>query len=145
MGKLDLDFFETIIAYKSLTDETYLASIVDHIKPIFFKNKEIKAVFSIISDFYEKRSTCPSLTEIKAYLINDDLKNSFKNVVNLFNNFVEYAILPPRGTYVQSNACAGLLLNNGFIDFSKSLTKISLIIALTNLLDSSNETINLPY
>lgn len=86
MGKLDLDFFETVIAYKSLTDETYLASIVDHIKPIFFKNKDIKAVFSIISDFYEKRSTCPSLTEIKAYLVSDELKSSFKNVVNLFNN-----------------------------------------------------------
>ena len=40
MSKLDLDYFETLIAYKSLTDETYLASIIDYIKPIYFKNKD---------------------------------------------------------------------------------------------------------
>jgi len=48
MAKLDLDYFETIIAYKSLTDETYLASIIDYIKPLYFKNKDIKAIFTII-------------------------------------------------------------------------------------------------
>jgi replicative DNA helicase len=86
MAKLDLDYFETIIAYKSLTDEMYLGSIVDHIKPLFFKNKDIKAVFNIIRDFYEKRGTKPSITEIKTHLITDELKASLKNVVALFTN-----------------------------------------------------------
>jgi len=86
MGKLDLDFFETVIAFKSLTDETYLASIVDHIKPVFFKNKDIKSIFTIIRDFYESRNACPTLTEIKSYLTTEELKTSFKNTVNLFNN-----------------------------------------------------------
>lgn len=85
MAKLDLDYFETIIAYKSLTDETYLASIVDYIKPVYFKNKDIKAIFTIIRDFYEKHSNKPTITEIKAYLTTDELKNSLKNVVTLFN------------------------------------------------------------
>lgn len=84
MGKLDLDYFETVIAYKSLTDETYLASVVDYIKPIYFKNNDIKAIFQIISDFYEKRSTKPTITEIKSYLVTDELKTSLKNVVSLF-------------------------------------------------------------
>ena len=86
MAKLDLDYFETIIAYKSLTDETYLASIIDYIKPLYFKNKDIKAIFTIIRDFYEKRNTKPTITEIKAYLTTDELKLSLKNVVTLFNN-----------------------------------------------------------
>jgi len=86
MAKLDLDYFETIIAYKALTDETYLASIVDYIKPLYFKNKDIKAIFTIITDFYEKRNTRPTITEIKSYLTTDELKTSLKNVVSLFNN-----------------------------------------------------------
>ena len=86
MAKLDLDYFETIIAYKSLTDEMYLGSIVDHIKPLFFKNKDIKAVFNIIRDIYEKRGNKHSITEIKTHLITDELKASLKNVVALFAN-----------------------------------------------------------
>lgn len=86
MAKLDLDYFEIIITYKSLTDETYLASIIDYLKPLYFKNKDIKAVFEIIRGFYEKRGTCPTLTEIKSYLTTEELKTSFKNTVSLFNN-----------------------------------------------------------
>lgn len=86
MAKLDLDYFETVIAYKSLVDDTYLASIVDYVKPLYFKNKDIKAIFAIIRDFYEKRSTKPTITEIKSYLTTDELKMSLKNVVNLFAN-----------------------------------------------------------
>ena len=84
MAKLDLDYFETVIAYKSLTDDTYLASIVDYVKPLYFKNKDIKAIFTIIRDFYEKRNTKPTITEIKSYLTTDELKTSLKSVVNLF-------------------------------------------------------------
>jgi replicative DNA helicase len=86
MAKLDLDYFETIIAYKSLTDETYLASIVDYVKPIYFKNNDVKAIFTIIRDFYEKRNVRPTITEIKSYLTTDELKTSLKNVVSLFAN-----------------------------------------------------------
>jgi len=85
MSKLDLDYFETVIAFKSLTDEIYLASIIDSIKPIYFKNKDIKVVFEIITEFYNKRGTKPTITEVKTYLTTDELKNSFKNVVTLFN------------------------------------------------------------
>jgi replicative DNA helicase len=84
MAQLDLDFFETIIAYKCLTDEIYLASVIDHLNPIFFKNKDTKAIFELIKGFYTKNSACPTITEIKAYLTTDELKTSLKNVVSLF-------------------------------------------------------------
>ena len=87
MEKLDLDFFENIILYKSLTDDTYLASIIDYIKPEYFKSKDIKNIFSVIKDFYSSRGTRPNVTEIKAHLTTDELKNSFKIAVSNIKDF----------------------------------------------------------
>jgi len=84
MSKLDLDYFETVIVYKSLTDETYLSSIIDYVNPIYFKDKNIKNIFNIVKDFFINRGTSPTLTEIKAYLVNDELKESYKKVVSTF-------------------------------------------------------------
>jgi replicative DNA helicase len=84
MVKLDLDFFETVIIYKCLSDEIYLASIVDILELRFFKDKNNRDIYNIIKDFYTKRSTKPTLTEIKSYLNTDELKASCKVVVNKF-------------------------------------------------------------
>jgi len=86
MSKLDLDYFETVIVYKSLTDETYLSSIVDYIDPKYFKNDDIKNIFGIIREFFNKRGTSPTLTEIKSYLTTSELKNSYKKVVTTFTD-----------------------------------------------------------
>ena len=86
MSKLDLDHIETIIIYKSLTDAGYLASIVDHVKPEFFKTKSIATIFTIIKEFNESRKKVPTITEIKSYLITDDLKATFKNLVQSFSD-----------------------------------------------------------
>jgi len=87
MEKIDLDFFENIIFYKSITDEIYLASIIDTIKPEYFKNKDIKAIFEVIKDFYSKRGTRPSTTEIKSYLTSEELKTNFKAAISLVKDF----------------------------------------------------------
>ena len=50
MSKLDLDYFENILIYKSLTDSGYLASIADFVKPDYFKNKAIASIFTIVKD-----------------------------------------------------------------------------------------------
>ena len=86
-GLIDTNFYETVIIYNALTDEPYLSSIIDHIDERFFTDKNIAAVISIITDFYKKRSEAPTLTEIKGYLTNQELKNNFKSVVSLFENF----------------------------------------------------------
>jgi replicative DNA helicase len=86
MSKLDLDFFENIITYKAITDESYLSSIVDYIKPAYFKNKDIKAVFLIIKEFFENRGTVPTLTEVKSHLTTPELKASFTTVVKSFTD-----------------------------------------------------------
>jgi replicative DNA helicase len=86
MSKIDLNYFETIIAYKSLTDESYLSSIIDYIKPVYFKDKDTRSVFLLIRDFFEKRGTTPTLTELKAHLLTDETKESFKTVVRRFTD-----------------------------------------------------------
>lgn len=84
--KLDLNYFENIVIYKSLTDPTYLASIIDYIKPAYFKTTGIATIFDIIKEFTDKRQKLPTVTEIKSYLVTDELKETFKSIVQSFNN-----------------------------------------------------------
>tara|TARA_R100000700_G_C3161935_1_gene137812 strand:+ start:187 stop:1494 length:1308 start_codon:yes stop_codon:yes gene_type:complete len=86
VSKLDLDYFENVLMYKSLTDGTYLASIADFVQPDYFKNKAIASIFGIIKDFSENRNKLPTVTEIKSYLVSDEQKSSFKELVQSFND-----------------------------------------------------------
>jgi len=81
---LDLDFYETIIAYNCLVDPVYLASIIDFLDIKFFKNIDIKNLITIILNFFRKNGTVPTNTEIKAYLTTDESRESFKKLVNSF-------------------------------------------------------------
>jgi len=83
---INLDEYENILIYKALTDSGYLAAIADSVKPEYFKSKAIASVFEIIKDFTEKRNKLPTITEIKTYLVTDEQKSSFKNLVKSFNN-----------------------------------------------------------
>jgi len=86
VSKLDLDYFENVLIYKSLTDSTYLASVADFVEPDYFKNKAIASIFAIVKDFSEKRNKLPTVTEIKSYLVSDEQKSSFKELVKSFND-----------------------------------------------------------
>ena len=87
MGKkLDNDFFETVLVYNLLTDEVYLGTLVDIIKPGFFKDSNMSHIITIIVEFFQERGQAPTLTEIKAQLTTDELKNTFKEVVGRFKD-----------------------------------------------------------
>ena len=86
MSKLDLDYFERIVCFKALVDSTYLSSIVDYVKPAYFKDKSIANIFNIISSFYDNRNKLPTLTEVKTYLTTDELRESFKSLVESFKD-----------------------------------------------------------
>tara|TARA_R110002012_G_scaffold25665_6_gene84590 strand:+ start:2600 stop:3907 length:1308 start_codon:yes stop_codon:yes gene_type:complete len=86
VSKLDLDYFENILIYKSLTDSGYLASIADFVQPEYFKDKAIASIFNIIKEFSEKRNKLPTTTEIKSYLVSDEQKESFKGLVKSFGD-----------------------------------------------------------
>lgn len=85
--ELDKDFFEKVIIFNSLTDESYLACIIPHIKPRLFENRHIRSIMRIIAAFYQKRQCIPTKTEIKAYLQTEDLKTDYKAVVQMVRRF----------------------------------------------------------
>ena len=87
MGDLDNSFYETVIAYNMLTDEPYLASIIDHLDEKFFENKDIAKVVNLMTEFYKTRSVAPTITELKSYLTTPESKISFKRVVEMFEGF----------------------------------------------------------
>ena len=84
---LDLDFYEDVIVYHMLTDEAYLASIVDIVSPGYFNNQNIRAVVGLVTSFYRERDQIPTLTELKAHLTTDALKSSYRAVVESVKDF----------------------------------------------------------
>tara|TARA_R110001583_G_scaffold43179_1_gene137302 strand:+ start:3257 stop:4564 length:1308 start_codon:yes stop_codon:yes gene_type:complete len=133
VSKLDLDYFENVLMYKSLTDGTYLASIADFIKPDYFKNKAIASIFGIIKDFSEKRNKLPTTTEIKSYLVSDEQKSSFKELVTSFNdidkNLDNEELYDNTEQFLKEKAVYHTMLNvaedvsNGKVDTSDVLDK----------------------
>ena len=83
---LDLDYFEKIIIYNSLFDQTYLEAIIDFVNPIYFKDKNIKEVMSLLKNFYLNYKFLPNHTELKSCLTTQEQKNSFKELVLSFNS-----------------------------------------------------------
>jgi len=78
--KLDLDFFESILLYNALGDTEYLSSIISHVEPSFFSDKNIGRVIGSITNFFNERGTVPSLTEIKARLTSEEDKKALADV-----------------------------------------------------------------
>jgi len=86
-SQIDLSFYEKVVMYHCLTDESYLGSVVEHIQPEYFENIDIKRIMGVVTDFFNKRDAVPSLTEIKSHLVTPELLSSFKTVVQMIQNF----------------------------------------------------------
>ena len=133
MSRLSLDEFENILIYKSLTDSGYLATVADFIKPEYFKNNAIASIFQIIRDFSDKRNKLPTVTEIKAYLVSDEQKQSFKTLVQSFNdidsNLDSEELYANTETFLKEKAVYHTMLNvaedvsSGEVDTSSVLNK----------------------
>jgi len=81
---IDFEFFEKVLVRQSIVDSGYLSAIIDYVKPEYFEDKRIASYFEIVKSFYENRYVLPTLTEIKTYLIDDNLKNGFKDLLVSF-------------------------------------------------------------
>ena len=82
--KLDKEYFEIVLAYNFIYNQRYLGAIVDYYDSDYFENKDLKAILPLVVDFFQRRNTLPSFTEIKAFLSTDELKQSFKNLLVAF-------------------------------------------------------------
>jgi len=78
---IDDKFYENVIVYNAITNEDYLTAIIDVVKPSFFKNEDVRTVIDIICKYYRKRSTVPTVTELKAHLVTEEQRAAFKNIV----------------------------------------------------------------
>jgi replicative DNA helicase len=87
--KLDLDYYEKVIIRNCLLDGAYLGSVIDYLREDYFSNKDIRSIIKIIKDYYFKRNEVPNLTEIKEYLTDPELKESFKKTVASINELLE--------------------------------------------------------
>lgn len=84
---IDLDFYEQVIMFHCLTDESFLGTVIEHLDPEYFTDNNISNIIDIVTTFYNTRNQIPSLTEIKAHLSTPELVNNFKTVVQYIQNF----------------------------------------------------------
>lgn len=79
--KLDLNYFENILVYQSLTNTSYLADIIEYIKLDYFNNSDIRVVFKVIKEYYKQYHKAPNAGELVQYLVSDEQKEAFKKVI----------------------------------------------------------------
>ena len=82
--KLDLNHFEYILAYQAFTNTSYLADIIDYVKPIYFNSDDIRTTFNVVKEYYKQYHRAPNTSEIAQYLVSDDQKKCFKNLLQKF-------------------------------------------------------------
>jgi replicative DNA helicase len=83
---LDLDYFEKIVIYNALFDQSYLETIIDFINPVYFKDKNINIIFNVLKSFYNENRHVPNVTELKAHLITSEQRDALKQTVMSFNS-----------------------------------------------------------
>ena len=93
--QVNTEYFENVIACQALTNGYYTSLVSEYLTPDNFKSSGNKLVVGIIRDFYLKRKTLPTITEIKTYLKKEEdvalLKEtliSYKQI-DLVGNFDE--------------------------------------------------------
>lgn len=79
--KLDLNYFENILVYQSLTNTSYLADIIEYVKLNYFNNNDIRTIFKVIKDYYNQYHKAPNASEIAQYLVSDEQKEAFKHII----------------------------------------------------------------
>jgi len=81
---LDLSLFEKLIVYNALTDSSYLEAVIEHAKPSYFENKNIKSVFESLAQYYSTYGKTPNITELKVHMVDQEKRNALKEVAVSF-------------------------------------------------------------
>jgi replicative DNA helicase len=83
---IDDQLFEHVIMHNCMTDDRYMASVIDYLKPDLIKDVSIKQTYKLVSEFYQEYGDLPTSTEIKTRCDSDDLKNAVRNTVGYIKN-----------------------------------------------------------
>lgn len=128
---LDLEFFEKVLIYNALFDRVYLESVINYIKPSFFKDKNIKSVFESLYSYYTEHKTVPNVTELKTHLIEQEKRDALKNVIlsiqSLDKNYNKDILLKNTERFLKEKAVLNTVIKthlnvqSGEVDTSKIL------------------------
>lgn len=83
---IDEKLFEHVVIYNCMTDDRYLASIIDFLKPEHINDVSIKKTYSLVKDFYIEHNKLPTPTEVKVRCSDDDIRSAVKTTVNYIKN-----------------------------------------------------------
>lgn len=83
---VDLNLLEKLIIYNALFDSLYLESIIEHAKPSYFENKNIRAIFESLALYYSNYNKIPNITELKLHLTDPNKRQSLKEVLLSFQD-----------------------------------------------------------
>jgi len=129
---LDLDQYEKIVMYNCIFDQNYLETIFEHVKPSYFKDKDIKTIFTVLKTYYDENNHVPNLTELKAHLISEEDKQAFKRVVLSFGSldkvYDKVALIKNTERFLKEKAVMSTVLTtsldvqSGTIETSKILS-----------------------
>lgn len=82
---IDKSLFEKVMIYNCLMDTSYLEAVIEHTKPSFFDNENIRMVYQEISNFYSTYKKVPNITELKLHITEPEKRQSLKDVVISFS------------------------------------------------------------
>ena len=130
---LDLDYFEKIVMYNALFDQSYLETIIDYINPVYFNDKNIKMIFSVLKSFYLENKSIPNITELKTHLIDDTQRDAFRQTIIGFktidDNYNKELLVKNTERFLREKAVLNTVLetsldvNSGHIDNAKILKR----------------------
>lgn len=83
---IDSSLFEKIVIYNSLMDPIYLESIIEHAKPSYFQDKNIRMVFEALGSYYGAYNKVPNITELKVHLIEPEKRIALRDVALGFSD-----------------------------------------------------------
>lgn len=132
-SRLDLDYYEYVILFNSCVNQEYLSTIIEHLDPGYFNNKQVRTILKTIVSFFNERGTCPTLTEIKTRLTTEEEKGSYNEVVNVFKqldtNFNKEELLTNTETFLKERSMYKIIVetaekySNGQADIGEVLNK----------------------
>jgi replicative DNA helicase len=82
----DKKLFEKVFIYICLKDPFYLETVIDHTKPSFFENENIKTVYGVIHSYFCSHRKVPNATELNLHITDNDTRNSLRDVLLSFKD-----------------------------------------------------------
>jgi replicative DNA helicase len=142
---IDLPLFEKLVIYNALFDPLYLESIIEHAKPNYFENKNIRTIFEALSQYYSTYHKIPNTTELKLHLVEPEKRQALKEVVLSFQDidksYDKDVLLKNTERFFREKAVFNTVLRtsievqSGQIDTTKILTEFEKACSI-NLLES---------